>query len=565
MTLTNRAASDREGNSPTEFDQDILLGLPQGECLLGEADGLVGHSQLEPLPEISIDSPPFDPAPAQVIEMPQPGLTPRPRRSKDKPPEGEAEALVSAARATLRQAAETPILTVHTLLESHPALQGKIKFNAMSREVVVFGRLPWDREQVPPDMINGRVWDDTDDLRLAKWVEEAMKFHPRGNICSRVVDSVARYHQFHPFRDYLTSLPEWDRISRLEEWAITYLGAPSEGKDGAWARLCGPKWWVSLVARQFEPGCQADSMLVLVGPQGVGKSTALRIIGGPFYKNNVSAVNTKDALINLAGAALIELDELDALAGQKSSTIKSFVSRREDDYRSVYDKRSKRHLRHCVLAGTTNEMECLSDDTGERRFWALLCTKLNLHALERDRDQLFAEALYAYRYRYPDGSRYLWYMADSHSQELAKYAAAQRKIRPDWWDDFLDVLDNLPVGAELDQPTLRSVMPGLGTREMDQKTKRALSGGLEEMGWERRQGRRDGGRNGVYYVKPLPKVEGQPLPGPDLMGRLEPLVAIESVAWRGRDEDDWEEREEEDPDDRAQRLAEMDAEREMVD
>ena len=180
----------------------------------------------------------------------------------------------------------------------------------------------------------------------------------------------------------------------------------------------------------YEPGCQADHVLILEGPQGKGKSTALRILGEPFYSDDIAELGTKDASLGTAGVWIVELPELDAMTRAEVSKIKSFVSRRTDRFRPPYGRRLIEAHRQCVFAGSVNHGEYLKDETGGRRFWPVQCGSINLDTLRRDKDQLWAEAVDRYR----KGER--WWL---DTQELINAATAEQEARyqPDPWEGVI--------------------------------------------------------------------------------------------------------------------------------
>src|SRR5262249_52673601 len=156
-----------------------------------------------------------------------------------------------------------------------------------------------------------------------------------------------------------------------------YLGVDSSD----YARAVGARRLISAVARIYEPGCQADHVLILEGPQGQGKSTALRTIGEPFYSDDIAELGTKDASLGTAGVWIVELPELYAMARAEVSKVKSFFSRRTDRFRPPYGRRMVEAHRQCVFAGSVNNDVYLKDETGGRRFWPLQCGRIDLDSL----------------------------------------------------------------------------------------------------------------------------------------------------------------------------------------
>jgi hypothetical protein len=158
-------------------------------------------------------------------------------------------------------------------------------------------------------------------------------------------------------------------------------------------RAVGPRWMISAVARIYAPGCKADCALILEGPQGIRKSSALMMIAKPWFADRLSDLSSKDAAMETRGVWIIEIAELDTMSRAVVSTIKAFMSRTQDRFRPPYGKRLVDLPRQCVFAGSVNpEGGYLKDPTGGRRFWPVVCSTINLETLQRDREQLWAEA-----------------------------------------------------------------------------------------------------------------------------------------------------------------------------
>jgi putative DNA primase/helicase len=256
------------------------------------------------------------------------------------------------------------------------------EFNAV---VVKRKKPPWPQAATGP-------WVDTDDTQAAIWLE-AQRMRPVGSrLVAEAIEIVARANVFHPVRDYLSTLA-WDGTERLDYWLIDHLGA----KDCAYTRLAGRFFLMGMVARVMAPGCKFDYMLVLEGEQGLGKTGALQILGGPWFGNTDLRLGDKDAMLTLRGKWLYEIAELDAFARTEATHQKSFISRQVDDVRPPFGRRTQALPRQVVFCGTTNMLEWNKDPTGGRRFWSIATSEINLSGLASIRDQLFAEATHRYR------------------------------------------------------------------------------------------------------------------------------------------------------------------------
>jgi predicted P-loop ATPase len=270
-------------------------------------------------------------------------------------------------------------------------------------------------------------WDDHHDRLAWEWFQEAGI--PAGSgVVGAGIQTVAMENRFHPVRNYLDGL-RWDGQERLDTWPTTYLGAP----DTPYVRAVGSRFLTSAVARIFEPGCKVDHMLTLEGPQGRMKSSALRVLAHPWFTDHLSKVGTKDAALELAGTWLVEVSELDALAKAGQSAIKSFLSRQVDRFRPPYGRRLTTQRRQCVFAGTINPNgPYLKDRTGARRFWPIACGIIDLDALRRDRDQLWAEAVVRFRGGNP------WWLESPELESLAGREQEQRMEIDDPWSEGIE-------------------------------------------------------------------------------------------------------------------------------
>lgn len=253
---------------------------------------------------------------------------------------------------------------------------------------------PWSEEARGSEEIKpGDCWADADADRLVDWLGRYWRVHLRDGQVGRLALLVARKNARNPLQEYLRSCAaRWDRKPRIEEFLITYFGAV----DTPYHRLVGRFALMQAAARGLNPGCKADHVLVLEGDQGLKKSTAVKRLSPErqWVSDTPFAIGTKDGYIGLQGKWLIELAEAETLMRAESRSAKAFFSAESDSYRVPYGRINEEFPRACVFFATINpEGEgYLRDPTGNRRYWPVPCGTIDGDAIERDRDQLWAEA-----------------------------------------------------------------------------------------------------------------------------------------------------------------------------
>jgi len=248
------------------------------------------------------------------------------------------------------------------VLDNDPTFKGKFKYDDMKKSIVIDGKLPWRGKEGIYTQIA-----DEDFAAIRHYLELIYKLSSITKIDDAIA-IVAKKHLFHPIRDWIASI-KWDGQERAEELFMTYLGA----NDTAYTRMVTRKALLACVYRIHEPGCKFDNMIVLIGEQGIGKSTIIRKLGHKWYNESLTNINTKESFEQLQGAWIIEFGELNSIRNAEVEAIKHFLSKTKDDYRPSYGRTVQEFLRQCVFFGTTNAMYFLKDVTGNRRFWPLVC------------------------------------------------------------------------------------------------------------------------------------------------------------------------------------------------
>ena len=231
-------------------------------------------------------------------------------------------------------------------------------------------------------------------VALASWFQTS---EYQCNASREMVGSVMQYvaieNGYDPVREYLKSLPEWDGEKRLSRMLLDY--AQAEGAED-WIRVITRKFFIAAIARALDPGCQVDSVLVLQGKQGGGKTSLVRVMGAGFHVETSLDLQNKDSVMTAANNWLVELGELASLRKSDVESVRNFITRKEDQIRLPYGRSVKTMPRRCVFIGTTNSKQPLTDPEGNRRFWVVSVGSVDTLGLERVRDQLWAEALHAY-------------------------------------------------------------------------------------------------------------------------------------------------------------------------
>ena len=281
--------------------------------------------------------------------------------------------------------------TLHNLgliIQNDPYLQS-IVFNELADCMEIKGEVPWRRD-------TNKLWRDADDAQLIWYVDQNYGVFSSRNY-EVAVTKIADDRSYHPIKDYLESLPEWDGVKRAETLLIDYLGAA----DNEYVRAVTRKTLCAAVKRIYEPGTKFDNMLVLNGPQGIGKSTIISKLAMEWFSDSLSLSDMNDgktAPEKLQGYWLQEIGEMAGMKKADIDKVKSFVSRNDDKYRPAFGRRVTPHPRQCVFFGTTNaENGFLRDVTGNRRYWVVTTPgseeKHPWDLEQKDVDQIWAEVL----------------------------------------------------------------------------------------------------------------------------------------------------------------------------
>ena len=331
---------------------------------------------------------------------------------------------------------------VFLILENDTRWRGVLRYDRFTYDVI--------KIKMPPFEHNARVgeWTESDTTRLCIWCAQNYGFTPKENDALRAVLVAAEMLSYHPVLEYLHGL-KWDGKPRMATWLHDFLGAKQED----YSELVGIKWLIGAVARAHaEPTklIKNDTVLILEGGQGAGKSTAVAVLASPWGAETHFDLGSKDGYQQLRGKWIYEIAELDAFNKAESNKAKAFFSALEDNYRPSYGKKSSNFPRQCVFVGTTNQDQYLKDVTGNRRYWPIRCNAISLDALREARDQLWAEALHYYRLGTP------WWV--SPEERNIFHHEQENRFNGDAWEEDVQEYLYLPENLHINEITTSEIL-----------------------------------------------------------------------------------------------------------
>lgn len=379
------------------------------------------------------------------------------------------------------------------MLEHHPELQGVFMFDEFKRCVMVMRQPPWHRSGT----FEPRVLRDADYSEAVMWLETHYMTPKVSNITA-VIQTVAENNAFDRLTEYLTEL-DWDGTARVEGFLSTHMGAV----DNAYHRTVAKRWLISAIARALKPGCKVDTMPVFEGTQGAFKSTALRkLFGDEFFTDELSDIGSKDASMEMQGVWCIEVAEMHRFNASDANQVKKFLTRQVDRYRPPYGRTVIEAPRRVLLGGTMNPEgnPYLKDSTGARRFWPVVVGRVDLAKIEKDRDQIWAEA----REMFLAGEPW-WVQSDEADAVLDEQ---DKRIDVDAWTSL--IAPALRTRTEIAQWDIFELV-GLAKKDVDTRHSARVGRIMKRLGWDAVRDRADGEDRIVYQ-------------GPSLLGAADNTV-----------------------------------------
>lgn len=392
------------------------------------------------------------------------------------------------------------LANAYLVLKHHPAWQGVLAYDEFSRRIVKLKPPPYVPSSRAPWTVS--AWDDGDASKTLVWLQTTYCIPlKQSSTADEAARMVAWDNRFHAVRCWLESLPKWDGTPRLPTMLHNVFGAP----ENEFTSHVGIGWLVTAVARVLRPGSKVDTMVVLEGGQGIGKSTAVKeLCGEAWYLDMSEPPSSKDFLQLIQGNWMVEIGEMQSFSRGDLNLVKQTITRINDKFRAPYDRHPTEHPRQCIFVGTTNADTYLADPTGGRRFLPVMCTKADVGYVRKWRDQLWAEALAMYW----DG--FCWWR---YPEDIARQEQEARYVADSWEEvveDFLEgraPAEHYPdeIRGPITEVTTTQLLRWALRVEIAKHTRQdqlRVANIMRRFGWEKGPQRREGAERIRPYRRP---------------------------------------------------------------
>ena len=337
-----------------------------------------------------------------------------------------------------------------------------LRYDTMAQEKQIFDK----------DQQLWRRYTDNDDIRLM--LDAARKgINSSSKLVYEFTNLEANRNVYDGLKAHILNQPPWDGQKRLDSWLMTHMGA----EPSPYVSRVGRLWLISAMARAFRPGvaCKVDTVLILRGAQGVGKSTMLRDLGGPFFSDaDFDFEDDQKAGMKLRSVWIHEWSELDSMKKASHTRLKAFVSETVNRFRPPYGRQVAVEPRRCVFAGSTNKDDFLTDTTGNRRFWPVY-VKGYIKPFGDDRGQLLSEA----RAAFEAGER--WWPLREDEELASGYRKEVEEVDP--WRD--EIAKSLEGKAEVTTNEILEDTLGISLDRLHQGHYRRVGDVLRQLGYVR--------------------------------------------------------------------------------
>lgn len=381
-----------------------------------------------------------------------PPPAPPPRRP---PPKDWAAKLLRNEEGNPRRAYYNTALFV----SDHPEFFDRWSYNEMTS-------MPWlDNAPMAPEMVH----------YVRGQADCYLGYTPTASDVEAAITAAAKTRSFHPIQRYLRSL-DWDGVPRLSSMARDYLSS-----DKPLHAEMVRRFMIGAAARALWPGCKLDTTLMLVGDQGFRKSSFFTVLGGDWHSDTYIDITNKDAALQLHAAWIYELSELEnVVSGAKESRLKAWITSTHDAVRPPYGKAVERRARGCAICGTTNRMQFLTDETGNRRHWIVAVRKrIPVDLLTEMRDQLWAEAACA-----AESGEQWWF--DDADWEAERERENEAFAEDDsWFDPVNGFLNGKSPISETTVGQVLGAAVGVEISKQDRAAQMRAARILKKLGWRR--------------------------------------------------------------------------------
>jgi len=359
---------------------------------------------------------------------------------------------------------------------------GKIKATMANIRLIILsdrrwkGRLGYDTF-TRSVTLDGEPISDAQVIDLRIDIGICYGFEPTKSRIWEVLHIVGLKQTSNSLAGYLDTIT-WDGTPRIDTWLLQALNVEDTPLHRTFAR----RWCISAIARAYEPGCKVDTVLLLVGTQGIGKSTAFKILAGEkWFADTKMRLDNKDAYLQLQRVWIYEDAEMTSAKGTTAERVKAFVTSTHDNFRPPYGRVVVKLPRQTVFVATTNDDTPLDDPTGSRRFWPVVAPgPLDANWLRANREQLWAEAVVAYEAGEP------WHLADAEEHDRRMHAVSFTRM--DAWTAHIEAW----VAANVAPFTIRDVLigaVGIPAHQHDRSHQVRVGQVLRQLGYDKRKAR----------------------------------------------------------------------------